>query len=672
MNPLVNLGFDIPFDRIRPEHVRPAIESLLEQAKAAVEAIAATPGAPTYDSTLEALEAATEPLERAMTVVDHLESVATTPALREAYNAVVPEVTAFFASLPLHEGLYRRLVELAESEEARHLSPTRRRFLEKTLDDFRRHGAALSPPEKEKLQAITRELAELTSRFAQNVVDATSAFELVIDDEGRLAGLPPTAIEAAREAARAKGIDGYRFTLHAPSYQAVMTYLDDASVREQVWRAFDTRASFGTHDNRAIVRRILELRREKARLLGFADFSDLVLADRMAENGDRASEFVDRLRQRTRAAFERERRELEAFRAAQGDEGPMQPWDLAYWAEKQRRALFAFDEEELRPYFPLDRVLEGMFAIVSRLYGIRIEERKDLPVWHEAVRTFEILDEGGVLLCRFYADLFPRDEKRGGAWLNGLVTGVARDGRRQPHLGLICANFTPPSADKPALLTHREVETLFHEFGHLLHHAFSEVEVRSLGGTNVAWDFVELPSQIMENWCWEREALDLVGGHYRTGAKIPDDLFERLLRTRTYRAATAMMRQLGFARVDLDLHRVWTPREGDVFDFARAILQEHTPAPLPPESAMIASFGHLFSNEVGYAAGYYSYKWAEVLDADAFGRFREEGIFNPEVGRAFRETILARGNSRDPGELFRAFRGRDPSIEPLFERAGLA
>lgn len=671
MNPLLNLAFDIPFDQIRAEHVRPAVEELLEKAKESVEAIAGQTGTPTYASTLDALEAATEPLERAMTVVGHLESVVSTPELRDAYNAVIPEVSAFFASLPLNEGLWKVLNRLAQTEEAKSLSTTKKRFLEKTLDDFRRHGAELSPAGKERLQAITRELAELTSRFAQNVLDATAAFELVIEDESRLAGLPASAKEAAREAAKAKGLPGYRFTLHAPSYVPLMTYLDDAGLREKVWRAYDTRASFGAHDNRALVRRILELRKEKAHLLGFADFSDLVLADRMAENGDRASEFVHRLRQRTEPYFEKENEALEKFRAESGDDQPMQPWDLAYWSEKQRRALFDFDEEALRPYFPLDRVMEGMFDIVSRLYGIRVEEKQGIPVWHPTVRVFDIEDEDGTLLCRFYADLFPRDEKRGGAWMNAFITGVHRGDRREPHLGLICANFTPPTGERPALLTHREVETLFHEFGHLLHHALSEVEVRSLAGTNVAWDFVELPSQIMENWCWEREALDLFARHYETGERIPDDLFDRMVKTRTYRAANAMMRQLGFARVDLDLHREWSPEKGELFDYAREILQAHTPAPLPPESAMIASFNHLFSSEVGYAAGYYSYKWAEVLDADAFGRFREEGIFNPEVGRAFRETILSKGDSEKPTELFRAFRGREPSLDPLFERAGL-
>jgi len=668
-NPLLQLGYDLPFDRIRPEHVEPGIRELLGRASAALDALGADRSARTYESTLEALEAATEPLELAMTVVGHLESVASTPALRAAYNAVQPDVSAFYAGIPLREPLWRALCDFAATDEARALSGARRRFLEKTLADFRRHGAELDPQGKARLEAITRELAQDTSRFAQNVVDATGAFELLVDDEKRLAGLPGSAVEAAREAAKAKGEEGWRFTLHAPSYVPAMTYLDDAALRERIWRAYDTRATGGDHDNRPLVSKILELRREKAKLLGFGDFADLVLEDRMAGNGARAREFVRDLRERTEPFFAAENDALRRFR---GDGGELQPWELAYWAEKQRRAAYDFDEEELRPYFPLDRVMSGLFQVAHRLYGIRVEERKDVPVWHPDVRAFSILDADGTLLCGFYADLHPRDEKRGGAWMNGLITGVHREDRRSPHLGLICANFTTPSADKPALLTHREVETLFHEFGHLLHHALSRPEVRSLGGTNVAWDFVELPSQIMENWCWEREALDLFARHWQTGEAIPEPLFRKMERARNYRAANAMMRQLGFAQVDLDLHVAYDPaKDGDVMAYARQVLQRHTPAPLPEDSAMIASFGHLFASGVGYAAGYYSYKWAEVLDADAFSRFREEGLFDPDVGRAFREEILSKGDTKDPGELFRAFRGREPTLDALLERSGL-
>lgn len=671
MNPLLQIEFDVPFDRIRPEHVEPAIRELLADARQSIDALVARSGPRTYDNTLGDLERATERLEFAMTVVGHLESVSSTPELRTAYNAVQPEVSAFYASIPLHEGLWRALQAFAATDEAKALAGTRKRFLEKTMDEFRRHGAELDPAGKKRLEEISRELAQVTSKYAQNVLDATAAFELIVEDEARLAGLPDSAKEGARADAQARGKSGFRFTLHAPSYVPAMTYLEDAGLRQQIWRAYDTRATSGELDNRPLIARILELRKEKAKLLGFENFADLVLADRMAKNGAAAMAFVRDLRRRTEPFFEKENGALASFRKSADGSAELAPWDLAFWSERQRRALYDFDEEELRPYFPVDRVIAGLFSIVERLYGVSIEERPGVPVWHPTVKAFEIKRKNR-RIAAFYADLYPRDEKRGGAWMNGLITGVPGEAGPHPHLGLICANFNPPVGDKPALLTHREVETLFHEFGHLLHHAMSEVDVRSLAGTNVAWDFVELPSQIMENWCWEKEALDLFARHHETGTTIPDALFEKLRKTRTYRAANAMMRQLGFAEMDLALHVEYQPaRDGDVMAYARSILQEHTPARLPPESAMVASFGHLFGSSVGYAAGYYSYKWAEVLDADAFSRFREEGIFNPDVGMAFREEVLSRGDSRDPAELFRAFRGREPSLDALLERAGL-
>lgn len=673
MNPLLQIQFDVPFDQIRAEHVVPAITELLADAGRGIDAIVAEGGSRTFDNTLGALERATERLEFAMTVVGHLESVANTPELRAAYNEVQPEVSAFYAGIPLNEGLWKALQALAATPEAKGLQGAKKRLLDKTLDEFRRHGAELDQAGKARLEANTRELAQLTSKFSQNVLDGTASWDLVIDDEAKLDGLPPSAKEAARADAESRGLKGWRFTLHAPSYVPLMTYLKDEGIREKVWRAYDARATSGDLDNRPIIARILELRQEKARLLGFKDFADLVLADRMAKKGERAIAFIRDLEGKTRPFYEKENLQLEDFRKdAEGKGGgSIKPWDIAYWSEKQRRERFDFDEEELRPYFPADRVIAGMFSIVEKLYGISIEERKDVAVWHPTVTSYEIRDKGGKAIAAFYSDLFPRDEKRGGAWMNGLLTSVPGVSPH-PHLGLICANFHPPVGSKPALLTHREVETLFHEFGHLLHHALSEVEVRSLAGTNVAWDFVELPSQIMENWCWEREALDLFASHWETGEKIPEELFQKLLRVRTYRAANAMMRQLGFASVDLALHVEYEPaRDGDVMAWARRVLQEFTPAPLPENSGFIAGFSHLFASSVGYAAGYYSYKWAEVLDADAFSRFREEGIFNPDVGLAFRESILARGDSMDPAELFKTFRGREPSLDALLERAGL-
>jgi oligopeptidase A len=673
-NPILSTGFEIPFDRIVASQVEPAIAEGLRRAEESLSAIENTE-ARTYAATLGALDAATEPLEVAMTVVGHLEAVVNTPELRAAYNAVRPPVSAFFSSIPLRAGLFRVLREFASTAEAAALPPSHARFLRKTLDDFRRNGAGLDEAGKARLQEISRELADLTGRFGQNVLDATADWELIIEDEAGLAGLPPSAIAAARESAERKGKAGYRFTLQAPSYMPLVTYLNDAAVRERAYRAYNSRASGGKLDNGPLLQQIIRLRREQATILGYGNFADLVLEDRMAKKAERASAFVADLASRSRAAFARETEELAAFRRSlPGDDGKaMEAWDVAYYAEKQRRALYDFDEEELRPYFPLERAVEGLFETAHRLYGLRIEPNRKLPTWHPDVSCYDITDEDGTFLASFYADFFPREEKRGGAWMNALRTGVSSPERHTPHLGLICANVTPPVAGKPALLTHQEVTTLFHEFGHLLHHCLSRVDVRSLAGTNVAWDFVELPSQIMENWCWERAALDTFARHFETGATIPDALFTKMVRARKYREASAMMRQLGFAATDLALHVEYEPaRDGDVVTYARRVMQPYAPARFHDDYAMIASFTHLFSSAVGYAAGYYSYKWAEVLDADAFTRFREGGVFSRTVGENFRKTILERGDSEDPASLYRSFMHREPSLDALLERSGLA
>ncbi len=671
-NPLLSIQFRISFDRLRAEHVEPAVTTHLREARARLDALANDPGPRTFENTLARLDEITEPLDYSMGVVKHLESVATFPELRDAYNRVQPEVSAFYSSIPLDAGLWKAIQAYAATDQAQALNGTRKRFLVKTIDTFRRHGAELDPAGKAKLEQIDVELARLTTRFSQNTLDSTNAFELVLTDEARLAGLPESARAAARESAARKGVDGWRFTLQAPSYTPLMTYLDDAGIRREVYHSYCVRATSGDWDNRPLLRRILELRRAKAELLGFQHFADLVLHDRMAHTGARAQAFLRDLKGKTEAHFVRENRELLEFRRAlEGSAAPeLEPWDVAYYAEKQRAALYAFDEEALRPYFPLDRVVAGMFEIVGRLYGVRVAEDPGVPAWDPQVRSYRIYDRDGGFLGGFYADWYPRENKRGGAWMDALLTGFPPGGK--PHLGLICGNLTPPVGDKPALLTHREVETIFHEFGHLLHHLLSRVEIRSLAGTNVAWDFVELPSQIMENWCWEREALDLFARHYQTGEPIPEDLFQKMRRARTFRAANAQMRQLGFGFVDLALHIDYSPgRDGDPIAYTRGILQEFSPAKLPPDHAMVAAFTHLFADPVGYGAGYYSYKWSEVLDADAFTRFRTDGIFSPEAGRRFRESILERGDSEDPGELYRQFMDRDPDPNALLERSGL-
>jgi len=674
-NPLLIPRFRIPFDGIRAEHVEPAATELLGGARTRLEAIAAAPGERTFDNTMHALDEMTEPLDYAMGVVRHLESVATYPELRAAFNGVQPQVSAFYSGIPLHEGLWNSLKKFAATAEGSRLTGARRRFLVKTMDAFRRHGAELDPTGKTRLEAIDVELTQLTTKFSENVLDSTNAFELVIADEAKLAGLPPSARESAQESAKRKSREGWRFTLQSPDYIAVMTYLDDASIRRGMYEAYSVRATEGAHDNRAIVARVLELRREKANLLGFGNFADLVLEDRMAHTGSRALQFLEDLKGKTERRFRQENEELLAFRrSTEGADAPeLSPWDVGYYAEKQRAALYSFDEEALRPYFPLESVVDGLWNLANRLYGIRVSEELNVPVWDAQVKFYNIHDENGAYLGGFYADWYPRENKRGGAWMDALITGGPSGDDFKPHLGLICGNLTPPVGGKPALLTHREVETIFHEFGHLLHHLLSRVEIRSLAGTNVAWDFVELPSQIMENWCWEREALDLFARHWQTGELVPDELFRKMKRARNFRAANGQMRQLGFSFIDLLLHIRYSPeRDGGPVEYARRLLQEFSPAPLPPNHAMIAAFTHLFSSPVGYGAGYYSYKWAEVLDADAFTRFRDNGIFSREVGTDFRANILSKGDSEDPAELYKKFMGREPDPSALLVRSGLA
>jgi oligopeptidase A len=663
MNPLLEIQFRVPFDKIEASDVEPAIDQLLADASARLEATIAS------DHPLHALDTMTEKLDYAMSVVRHLESVATTPELRAAHNAIEPKVSAFYSSLPLNEGLWKAIQRYAATDEARALTGTMKRYLTKTIDSFKRHGADLDAPGKARLQEIDVALAEATTKFSEHVLDSTNAYELAIEDEAQIKGLPPAAIAAARASAESKGRSGWRFTLQAPSYLAVMTYLDDKAIREKMYRVFSTRATAAgpggaAQDNAPLLTKILALRKEKAQLLGFRDFSDFVLDDRMAHTGARAQGFLDDLRRKTEPRFREENQELESFAGL-----ALQPWDIGYWAEKQRAKLYDFDEEALRPYFPLEHVVSGMFDIFGRVLGIRVREESGVPVWDSQVRTYAVHDRASdAYLGSFYADWFPRENKRGGAWMDALITGNPAESK--PHLGLICGNLTPPVDGKPALLTHREVETVFHEFGHLLHHLLSRVEVRSMAGTSVAWDFVELPSQIMENWCWERESLDLFARHWETGEPIPEDLFQKMRRARTFRGANTQMRQLGFGYVDLALHREWDG-SGDVIAWSRTVLQQFSPAPFPPEHAMLASFTHLFSSPVGYGAGYYSYKWAEVLDADAFTRFKKEGVFSASTGREYRDKILARGDSEDPAELYRSFMGRDPDPNALLVRAGL-
>lgn len=673
-NPLLTLRAPLPFAAIEPSSIEPAIAVLLQSTQAKVDALAATSPPFSFANTLALLDRLSENLDNAMTLIGHLEAVATTPELRAAYNAVLPKVSQFQSQWAMDERLWRLFKTYADSPEARALRGPRRRLLEQTLRNFKRQGAELSRDAKQTLEQINNELVRLCTQFSQNSLDARAAFELLICDERRLTGLPNLVLAAAKADAERRKLSGWRLTLDAPSYIPVLTYADDRELRRQLYLAQARLAAAAPYDNRDIVCKIICLREQKAKLLGYANFVDYVAEERMAKSATRIREFLLDLEERTRPAFERENRELNEFAASLGASLPLEPWDIAYYAEKLRRARFDIDQEALRPYFALDQVLQGMFILAERLFGVRVvellpgsAERPD--TWRDDVRYFSVFDIDGQHLGGFYADLFPHDNKRGGAWMNALLTG----GNGQPHVGLICSNITKPLGQSQPLLTHDEVETLFHEFGHLLHHLLSKTELRSQAGTNVAWDFVELPSQIMENWCWERESLDLFARHSQTGQPLPIDVFERLKAARTFRSANATMRQLGFGVLDFELHSQPAPGHAQqLLATARQILQRFTASELPSDYAMVCSFGHLFSGPVGYAAGYYSYKWAEVLDADAFSRFKQAGIFDRQTGRAFVDCILAKGDSADPLELFVDFMGREPNPQALLERSGLA
>ncbi len=674
----------VDWAKLTTDFIKPQIEEALESAQADIDSISALrPEEVTFDNTFLALENAGESLERAWGRVGHLTSVKDSKELRDVYNELLPKVTEYHTRIPLNPDLWNALKAFVEKPEAVALRGIRKRFFDETIKDFQEAGADLPAAEKKRLEALNSELAQKTQKFSENVLDATNAYELIVEDESRLAGLPDSAKQAAAQSARQKDLGSdekpvWRFTLHAPSIMPFLKFAEDGQLRKEIWTASSKVGKEGDQDNTDLIRDILKLRKEKADILGKDNFADHVLKRRMAKSGRQALDFVEDLHGKTRDAFREEIEELEAFVAKEVGEDPesLEPWSLAYWSEKLRKSRYDFYEEELRPYFPLNKVMSGMFGIVEKLFGVKILECPEAATpWHEEVTVFRLEDASGELLGYFYADWHPREEKRGGAWMNYLDTGMpARDGHsnREPHVGLICGNLTAPVGDNPALLTHYEVETIFHEFGHLLHHLLGDVEIKSLNGVNVAWDFVELPSQIMENWCWNKESLDVFARHYKTDEPIPEGLFAKMKAARNFQSAMGMMRQLSFGKMDLEMHlHPENYYEGDLEQKVRSVIKDYILRTKTPSGVIAHKFSHLFSSSVGYAAAYYSYKWAEVLDADAFTRFEKEGIFNVDTGKAFRENILSKGNSEDPMALFKSFMNREPDPEALLKRSGL-
>ena len=624
-------------------------------------------GPAAYDKTIQRLDDIVQRLEEDLAPVMVLLSVAETPELRRAYNVVLPEIAAFWSRLPLHPGLWAVVRKFARTPEAEALDPLRRRNLDKMLHQFRSAGADLGKDDRARVQEIRVELSRLERRFSENVLDATEAFRLHVPEteRARLDGIPETDLELARHKAGAEDLDGWLVTLDFPSFEPVLKYAHDRELRRELHQAYVGRCRDGDLDNRPTITRILQLRRELAGLLGYADFSDYRLDDAMAGSGARAFDFVSDLRDRTFPYWDRDMEMIREKARRMGLDG-LEPWDLGYVSEALRRERFRFDDEITRPYFPLERVLSGLFSIVERVFGVRVEEARTDDVWHEDVRCYHLLAEDGTHLGSFYTDWFPRTGKRQGAWMATLATGgPRRDEGFVPHTGMMAGNFAPPVPGKPALLTHRSVETIFHEFGHLLHHCTSRVPLPSRSGMQVPWDWVEVPSQIMENWTWEREALPIFSGHHETGEPLPGELYRRMLAARRFMGGHAQMRQLGFATLDLRLHREYDGKE-ELMSYAEEVMQPFAPDASFARSHILTTFSHLFSG--GYASAYYSYMWSEVLEADAFDRFRKEGVLSRETGTAFMDTILAQGDSREPDEMFRAFMGRDPDPGAMLSR----
>lgn len=674
-NPLLELEGLPPFSRIKPEHAEPAIDRLLAQSREQIDALLRQPPPFSWRNLIEPLELIDDRIGRSWSPVSHMNSVVNNPALREAYNACLPKLSDFATEMGQNEQLCAAYKAVADGEE--HLDSAQRKLLENALLDFHLSGVDLPPAEKDRFKQISQELSRLTSKFEENLLDATNAWHKLISDADDLSGLPQSALDLARQTAEQRGEAGWMLTLEFPSYLPVMTYADDRKLRYEVYQAFATRASdqgpqAGQWDNGAIMEDILALRHEQAQLLGFTDFAERSLARKMARSSNQVLDFLNDLARRSHAQARKELAELEAFARSRYGAGDLQAWDIGYYSEKLRQERYAITQEELKPYFPETRVLPGMFAVVERLYGIEIRQVEGVDSWHPDVRFFEIRDQHGELRGQFYLDMYARPHKRGGAWMDGCINRMFTGQVDQLPVAYLTCNFSPPVGDKPALLTHDEVQTLFHEFGHGLHHLLTRIDYPAVSGINgVAWDAVELPSQFMENWCWEREAMALFSGHYQSGEPLPDEMFQKMLAAKNFQSGMQMVRQLEFSLFDFRIHREYDPQQGGrIYPILQQVRDQVAVIRPPAFNRFAHGFSHIFAG--GYAAGYYSYKWAEVLSADAFSLFEERGVFDRQTGHSFLCNVLERGGSADAMDLFLAFRGREPNIDALLRHSGIA
>ena len=672
MNPLLDFSGLPRFGEIKVEHITPAIDRLLAENQLVIASLSAQTTAPEWDGFVIPLEDANERLGRAWGTVAHLNAVMNSPEWRAAYNENLPKVTEYYASLAQHPDLYRAFSAIRQSPGFAGMSRERQQAVENELRDFRLGGADLPEEDQVRFRNIQAELAQLGARFEENLLDATNGWAMWLAQDSDLAGLPDDVILAAREAADREERSEWKFTLHAPSYIPFMQYAESRDLRERMYHAYATRASeFGPseQDNTALIERILELRQQAARLLGFADYAQLSLATKMADTPEQVVGFLRDLAARARPYAERDLAELREFAATQLGVAELQSWDLAWASEKLRVARYDFSDQAVRQYFPEPVVLSGLFRLVNTLYGLDVRPGQ-APVWHPDVRFFDVFDEHGALIGQFYLDLYAREHKRGGAWMDDAITRCRKGNTIQLPVTWLTCNFSAPVGGRPALFTHDEVLTLFHEFGHGLHHLLTKVEERAVSGIHgVEWDAVELPSQFMENFCWEWDVLQHMTAHVDTGEPLPRDLFDRMVGARNFQSGLATLRQIEFALFDMQLHDHRRPIGESALDLLLRVRKEVAVMFPPVYNRFANSFSHIFAG--GYAAGYYSYKWAEVLSADVYSLFEEQGILSASVGRRFRDEVLAVGGARPARESFLAFRGRDPEVAALLRHSGM-
>lgn len=676
-NPLLTDFTLPPFSAIKPEHVVPAVTKALDDCRAVVEQVVAH-GAPwSWDTLCQPLADVDDRLGRIFSPVSHLNSVKNSPELREAYEQTLPLLSEYSTWVGQHSGLYQAYRNLRDGESYAQLNTARKKAVDNALRDFELSGIGLAADKQKRYGEIAARLSELGSLYSNNVLDATMGWSKLITDEAGLHGMPESALAAAKALAESREQEGWLLTLDIPSYLPVMTYCENQALREEMYRAYSTRASdqgpnAGKWDNTPVMEEILALRHELAGLLGFENYAKKSLATKMAENTDQVLDFLTDLAKRARPQGEAELTQLRAYALREHGVHELQPWDIAYYSEQQKQHLYSISDEQLRPYFPENKAVNGLFEVVKRIYGITAKERTDVDVWNPEVRFFELYDEQGELRGSFYLDLYAREHKRGGAWMDDCVGQMRKgDGSLQKPVAYLTCNFNRPVNGKPALFTHDEVTTLFHEFGHGLHHMLTQIDTAGVSGINgVPWDAVELPSQFMENWCWQPQALAFISGHYETGEPLPQALLDKMLAAKNYQAAMFILRQLEFGLFDFRLHAEFDPQQGArILDTLREIKKQVAVIPGPAWGRFPHAFSHIFAG--GYAAGYYSYLWADVLAADAFSRFEEEGIFNRETGLSFLNNILSRGGSEEPMVLFKRFRGREPKLDAMLHHYGI-